>query len=112
MASAGLGTGVVLRGLVLLGHIQPPYRGIRKQTGPRSVRKRTLLKRSSENAVPANFGENPSLLKNSFVLSSAPGSGAEYVVFVAFRPCFRISWTADRIDDYFFNTLGCPYSIT
>jgi len=46
------------------------------------------------------------------VLSSAPGSGAEYVVFVAFWPCFRISWTADRIDDYFFNTLGCPYSIT
>ena len=49
--------------------------------------------------------EGASLLKNSFVLSSAPGSGAEYVVFVAFRPCFRISWTADRTDNHLFNTL-------
>jgi hypothetical protein len=31
-----------------------------------------------------------SLLKNSFALSSAPGSGAEYAVSVVFRPCF---WT-------------------
>jgi hypothetical protein len=53
----------------------------------------------------SDFGEHTSLLKNSFVLSSAPGSGAEYVVFVAFWPCFRISWTDDRTDDYFLNTL-------
>jgi hypothetical protein len=29
------------------------------------------------------------LLKNSFALSCAPGSGAEYVVFVVFWTCFR-----------------------
>jgi len=34
-------------------------------------------------------GEYPSVLKNSFVLSCAPGSGAEYVVFVVFWPSFR-----------------------
>src|SRR5215216_4862330 len=35
------------------------------------------------------FRERLSLLKNPFALSSAPGSGAEYAVFVAFWPCFR-----------------------
>src|SRR5829696_5831239 len=36
-----------------------------------------------------NFGEYPSLLKNPFAPCSAPGSGAEYAVSVAFSPCFR-----------------------
>ena len=30
-----------------------------------------------------------SLLKNSFTLSSAPGSWAKYAVYVVFWPCFR-----------------------
>src|SRR5215204_966739 len=38
---------------------------------------------------PPDCLEEASLLKNPFALSSAPGSGAEYAVFVAFWPCFR-----------------------
>ena len=35
-------------------------------------------------AVSMNFAEWVSLLKNPFAPTSAPGSGAEYSVFVAF----------------------------
>jgi hypothetical protein len=52
-----------------------------------------------------NFGEYPSLLKNSFAVSSAPGSEAEYAILVVFRLVFGLSWTAYRIDVYFFNRL-------
>jgi hypothetical protein len=54
-----------------------------------------------------NFAEAASLLKNSFALSSAPASGAEYAVLVVFRPCSGLSWTGERTDDYFFNRLRC-----
>jgi hypothetical protein len=37
----------------------------------------------------ANFAGTASLLKNPFAPSYAPGSGAEYAVFVAFWPCFQ-----------------------
>jgi hypothetical protein len=37
----------------------------------------------------ANFADTASLLKNPFAPSYAPGSGAEYAVFVAFWPCFQ-----------------------
>ena len=47
------------------------------------------LRRSSQKAQKAKFAELPSLLKNSFALSSAPGAGAEYYVLVVFRSRFR-----------------------
>jgi hypothetical protein len=37
----------------------------------------------------ANFREHSSLLKNSFALVSAPGSGAENAGFVVFWACFE-----------------------
>jgi hypothetical protein len=45
------------------------------------------------------------VLKNSFALSSTPGSGAENAVFVVFWPCFRALLDTDRADNGFFNSL-------
>jgi hypothetical protein len=39
--------------------------------------------------LAGNFGEQLSVLKNSFALISAPGSKAENGVFVEFSPCFE-----------------------
>src|SRR5215217_5729398 len=51
---------------------------------PRKIRARLLgCKHTS-----LKFLVEVSLLKNSFALSPAPGSGAEYAVLVVFRPCF------------------------
>src|SRR5215203_418373 len=53
---------------------------------PRKIRARLLGGKHTS----LKFLVEVSLLKNSFALSPAPGSGAEYAVFVAFWPCFRI----------------------
>src|SRR5215216_741221 len=76
------------------GHPAPPRRPV-----PERNRRPT-----SQNALKPNFLACQ-LVEKLLRALSAPGSGAEYVVFVAFWPCFRISWTADRTDNHFFNTL-------
>jgi hypothetical protein len=49
--------------------------------------------------------EEVSVLKNSFALSSAPGSRAKNAVLVVFSLVLGLFWTADRADNDFFNSL-------
>src|SRR5215211_4489403 len=51
---------------------------------PRNHENEPPLRRFSHQCL-----EGVSVLKNSFALSCAPGSGAEYAVFVVFWACFR-----------------------
>jgi hypothetical protein len=51
------------------------------------------------------FREYPSLLKNPFALTSAPGLGAEYAVSVAFWARFRALLDRRPGRTYFFNRL-------
>src|SRR5215218_8721750 len=60
---------------------------------PRKIRARLLGGKHTS----LKFLVEVSLLKNSFALSPAPGSGAEYAVLVVSRPCFRA--LLDRLSD-------------
>jgi hypothetical protein len=56
-------------------------------SAPYSCEREGYVRQSTKEAP--NFSELRSLLKNPFASCSAPGSGAEYAVSVAFSPCFR-----------------------
>jgi hypothetical protein len=60
-------------------------------------------------SVPTNFGENPSVLKNSSMLPSWLRSKAQRPAIAVFESCFKSVcvpfWSMDRSDNDFFNRL-------